>query len=305
MSDDRNETQETRSDAVILLQSILTFNFLVFLSFWYDTLKKIDRVQKRLQDPKMNFHEAAADIESLHINIDQTRDELCRDSVKKAKERCEVWGVAVERRIRRRRRMPGEVAEDAGLSAEEEIVRIMKSVLDRLQQEMKTRFTRLNDLNFKFGFLLDVDRLLKNEDLKNIRQHCLDFSNFYDADVDGLELINEISDCRMLVNARQDDEVPKTPLELLSFIVNYGEDVFPNLRVALQLLLTIAVSVATCERSFSKLKIILSYLRASMGQDRLSNLALMSVERETLEKIDFDDVINKFAAAKARKINLA
>jgi hypothetical protein len=29
------------------------------------------------------------------------------------------------------------------------------------------------------------------------------------------------------------------------------------------------------------------------------------VERETLEKIDFDDVINKFAAAKARKINLA
>ena len=201
--------------------------------------------------------------------------------------------------------MPGEVAEDAGLSAEEEIVRIMKSVLDRLQQEMKTRFTRLNDLNFKFGFLLDVDRLLKNEDLKNIRQHCLVFSNFYDADVDGLELINEISDCRMLVNARQDDEVPKTPLELLSFIVNYGEDVFPNLRVALQLLLTIAVSVATCERSFSKLKIILSYLRASMGQDRLSNLALMSVERETLEKIDFDDVINKFAAAKARKINLA
>ncbi|ESN90562.1 hypothetical protein HELRODRAFT_153393, partial [Helobdella robusta] len=80
-------------------------------------------------------------------------------------------------------------------------------------------------------------------------------------------------------------------------------DVFPNLRVALQILLTIAVSIASCERSFSKLKIILSYLRASMGQDRLSDLALMSVEREVLEQIDFDGIINQFAAVKARKIN--
>ena len=87
------------------------------------------------------------------------------------------------------------------------------------------------------------------------------------------------------------------------FIVSYGEDIFPNLRVALQILLTIAVSIASCERSFSKLKIILSYLRTSIGQDRLSDLALMSVEREVLEQIDFDDIINQFAAAKARKIN--
>ena len=40
-----------------------------------------------------------------------------------------------------------------------------------------------------------------------------------------------------------------------------------------------------------------------MGQDRLSDLALMSVEREVLEQIDFDDIINQFAAVKARKIN--
>ena len=33
------------------------------------------------------------------------------------------------------------------------------------------------------------------------------------------------------------------------------------------------------ERSFSKLKLILSYLRSSMGQDRFSNLALLSIER--------------------------
>ena len=41
-----------------------------------------------------------------------------------------------------------------------------------------------------------------------------------------------------------------------------------------------------------------------MGQDRLCDLALFSVEKETVEKIDFDGIIDKFASIKARRINL-
>jgi hypothetical protein len=40
-----------------------------------------------------------------------------------------------------------------------------------------------------------------------------------------------------------------------------------------------------------------------MGQDRLGNLALFSIERETLNTIKFDNVIDQFASVKARKIN--
>ena len=76
----------------------------------------------------------------------------------------------------------------------------------------------------------------------------------------------------MLVASRSDALV-NTPQQLLEFVISYGEEVFPNLRVALQILLTIAVSIAGCERSFSKLKLVLSYLRASMGQARLNDLA--------------------------------
>ena len=111
-----------------------------------------------MQDPKMNFfHEACLDIESLQMYFARVRDDLCRDSIVKRKDRCDMWGIAVERRIRRRRRMPGEMKSDAGLTAEEEIVRIMKGALDRLQQEMTTIFTRLRDLDKKLGFLLHVD----------------------------------------------------------------------------------------------------------------------------------------------------
>ena len=100
------------------------------------------------------------------------------------------------------------------------------------------------------------------------------------------------------------EDQPEAPLALLGFIVSFGDDVFPNLWISLQILLTIPVSIASCERSFSKLKLILSFSRASMGQDRLSDLALLSVERETLEETDFDDVINQFATVKSRKMNL-
>ena len=41
-----------------------------------------------------------------------------------------------------------------------------------------------------------------------------------------------------------------------------------------------------------------------MGQQRLVDLAILSIERETLESTDFGDIIDKFASAKARKIKL-
>ena len=65
--------------------------------------------------------------------------------------------------------------------------------------------------------------------------------------------------------------------------------------------LTLTVPVATAKRSFSKLKIIKSYLRSSVSQDCLSNLSLISFEHETVE-IYFDLVIRNFASAKAPKV---
>jgi len=50
--------------------------------------------------------------------------------------------------------------------------------------------------------------------------------------------------------------------------------------------------------SFSKLKLIKNYLRSTMGQSRLSDLALLSIESDMVKDIDFDDVIDRFAALK-------
>ena len=49
----------------------------------------------------------------------------------------------------------------------------------------------------------------------------------------------------------------------------------------LKLFLTIPVTVGTAERSFSKLKLIESYLRSTMSQERLHSLAILSIESKT------------------------
>jgi hypothetical protein len=57
---------------------------------------------------------------------------------------------------------------------------------------------------------------------------------FYNTDFNGTEFYVEICYCKMLLHSRTEIE-PKTSLELLTFIISYGdeEDVFSNLRVAL------------------------------------------------------------------------
>jgi DNA-directed RNA polymerase delta subunit len=59
----------------------------------------------------------------------------------------------------------------------------------------------------------------------------------------------------------------------------------------------------SAERNFSCLKRIKTYLRNSMCQERLSELATLSIEKELLTELSknpkfYDDIIDKFANLK-------
>jgi len=66
-------------------------------------------------------------------------------------------------------------------------------------------------------------------------------------------------------------------MEILNLIKRL--DSFPNACIAYRIMLTIPVTVASAEISFSKLKLIKSYLRSTMSQDRLNGLAILSIEK--------------------------
>jgi hypothetical protein len=116
--------------------------------------------------------------------------------------------------------MHGESAQDSNLSVKEEVVLVMKLVLDRFLQEATTRFTRLNDMNSNFGFLLDTQTILKSEDLNFqhvLHQKCLVFKTFKPLMLTG-KLCTEIYNCKMLLHVNRDNnEKPLSPLDIFFF----------------------------------------------------------------------------------------
>lgn len=92
----------------------------------------------------------------------------------------------------------------------------------------------------------------------------------------------------------------KTPVELLSYMFNNAlHNCMPELYKLISIVVTIPVSSASVERSFSALKRIKSFARNSMHQNRLTNVALISIEKELLKSMCesdtfYDNIIDYF-----------
>ena len=70
--------------------------------------------------------------------------------------------------------------------------------------------------------------------------------------------------------------------------------VFEEVIKMLHLALTYPITSNEAERSFSKLRLLLSPLRSRMGNQKLNYLALMSTHKDRLSKISTKFVIEKF-----------
>jgi len=111
------------------------------------------------------------------------------------------------------------------------------------------------------------------------------------SDIDANELYLELKFLQ--------DFIPREsmgPVEILKFLKRH--DCFPNTTIAYRVLLTIPVTVASAERSFSKLKLLKSYLRSTMTQERLNDLAMIAFVSDMLEKIDYESIIENFVSRK-------
>jgi hypothetical protein len=87
--------------------------------------------------------------------------------------------------------------------------------------------------------------------------------------------------------------------EILKFVMD--ADCYPNVSVAYRILLTVPVTVTSAERSFSKLKLLKNYLRSTMSQERLNGLAMCTIEKDILDTINLNTVLDDFASRNARR----
>jgi hypothetical protein len=154
----------------------------------------------------------------------------------------------------------------------------------------------LDSYNEMFGFLTCTEKL-HSLDATGLRNACKNLEtaliepNMKQSVVNHEELNSEIS-----TFLRMEIEKSMTAFQILQYITeNSLIEVFPNLFIALRVLLSLPVSVASTERSFSKLKLIKTYLRSRISQDRFTGLALISIENELSRSLDYCDLIDEFA----------
>lgn len=70
-------------------------------------------------------------------------------------------------------------------------------------------------------------------------------------------------------------------------------DLYPNLSICLRVLLTVPITVASGERSFSILKLIKNYL---------SGLAIIAIESDICRALDYSTLIDEFMKLKKSQI---
>ncbi|GBN71107.1 hypothetical protein AVEN_228774-1 [Araneus ventricosus] len=96
-------------------------------------------------------------------------------------------------------------------------------------------------------------------------------------------------------------------ISLLQFIIeNNLQTTFSETYKLLLIIVTIPMTTAEAERCFSTLKRVKTFLRSTMSKDRLSALALLSIEKRTINDIPKfnENVIDLFASKKGRRVDL-
>lgn len=84
------------------------------------------------------------------------------------------------------------------------------------------------------------------------------------------------------------------------FKLKHVGQIYPRASLLYQCMLTLPITVASNERSFSKLKLIKNYLRSTMSNDRFFYLIISSIERDSLDEIDIKNLVNDWAKMKDR-----
>lgn len=119
---------------------------------------------------------------------------------------------------------------------------------------------------------------------------------------DLVDLEHELHTVRRLIENKMDK-----PTMLLSFVATLAryKDAFPEIYRLGKICIALPVSTAACERSFSALRHIKTWVRNSISHSKLRNVSLLAVERERAHALNSDAIVDAFAVAhKNRRIAL-
>ena len=294
-----------RDEAMAIKKQIENFDFLFMLVVQCKILEIVNIPSKAMQCKTIDLisahkllQKAAQNIAELRTSFDAVMNEASSISSQ--------WGLPRQfsnKRTKNTKTFFDELSEGIALSdpVKRFRVTVFLPLMDIVSRQLINRFEGMNALVMAYQVL--EPSFLSSASHFNIKEEAKKFSYKFADNVSPLFPSQMLS---IKTSFKEKIAHLKSAKEMASFLIIENESLatsYPDVCTAYMMYLTVPVTVATAERSFSKLKLIKNFLRSSISQERLSGLSLLSIEHERAKTLDFRKAIKQFASAKARRKN--
>ena len=231
-------------------------------------------------------------------------------AVKKCRE-CDLEDPVLPRRKRVPRRLDGYFSKsgekDAGhvWKTPEEYFRTQYyEIIDRMINGLEDRFDQAT-----FQYLMSIEQLIIDAangetplDIGSELQEALR------GDIDIDQLVKELNMLSCIVKSADPGIKRVTSIRTIMNIFSSQphldlRKVYCNIHTLMKLYLTVPLSNASAERSFSALRRIKSYLRNRLTQEHLNHYMMLNVHKQLTDVIDLNDVAKTFVSSNERRLN--
>ncbi|XP_073228860.1 52 kDa repressor of the inhibitor of the protein kinase-like [Porites lutea] len=297
---DGNWNQNSRNDAQALINAI-TFSFIITVVIVRHILDLTRPLTVRLQKKAMDLLKAREEVlllksalRGMQTDLNTRHHALYEEAVTLA--RLVSVQPSMPRIIQRqvyRNNAPAPTPEDYYR------INLTTDFLNHVLMQLDSRFEDDVFVCYK-GFSVIPSILLATDPVwkDNVREFC----DHYRQDIPNYAgLPAELLLWERMWKEKKDrrEDIPDSISATLEQI---DKDAYVNIYTMLQILITIPISSASCERSISNLRNLKTYLRNTMVQDRLNGLALMHAHREM--ELDLEKVVDLFANLHPRRMRM-
>ena len=237
----------------------------------------------------LDLSAAAEMIKSIQEEfLDERNENTWHEIWKKAEDIRQKLGIHVEEKKTRLSKHSTQDSHILAMSQEHHYrVNLYYQVLDKLLNELDLRFSESNKSLLKAMSALDPtnSKFLDLHFLQPMADQYLDDCSFLEIELKQAK--------RLIKRKSQEGSTIKNLMGLSNFMHPY-KDAFPDVYKLINIALVLPPTSASCERSFSSLKLIKSYPRNTMGDTRVSYLGVLGIHPERAKTIKMKEFVNRF-----------
>lgn len=300
---DDGVTSAQRGDADAAYEALTSFEFVLILHIMKKILEISDLLCQALQHKSQDILNAMQHFSSTKLLIQNLRNEGWDGLLSDVKSFCEKVSIPLpnmsDRYVGRNGRARHQ--QDHFTVEHHYKIDIFLAVIDTQLQELNNKFNEKTMELLVLSAALDPKEMrisMRIDDIYKLVQ------KFYPQDFAEYEMAQLKMQFEHFSHERQHPmfESLSTISDLCEWLVKTRKaDVYPLVYRVVTLILTLPVSTATTERSFSAMSLVKNRLRNKMEDEYLSDCLILYIEKDIARSISLDAIIDDFRDLKKRR----